>query len=186
MTELLRLDAMALALTARDVVTLDEADLTAPTPCAGWDVADLIRHMNERHEAAIASILPVAADLTGDPREVFAHICARWIAAVEQSGETMVLPRRGPLAAERVLAVHLVDMLTHRWDIARALGRDCPVPARLLDAALPIARSITAPGSSLNGPGGVYSPGLAEDASRPALDNIVALLGRDPDWRAQG
>ncbi|WP_227982859.1 maleylpyruvate isomerase family mycothiol-dependent enzyme [Nocardia spumae] len=183
MSELLRLDAMALALIARDVVTLGEADLTAPTPCAGWDVADLIRHMNERHEAVVASILPTAADLSGDPREVFAHVCARWVAAVEQSGEIVVLPQAGPLAAEQVLAVHLVDMLTHRWDIARALRRDCPVPARLLETALPIARSITAPGSRLNGPGGVYSARLAEDESRPVLDTVVALLGRDPRWR---
>jgi hypothetical protein len=102
---------------------------------------------------------------------------------MERSGEVVALPRSGPLPIEHVLRVHLVDMLTHRWDLARALRRPCPVPARLLTVALPIARSITAPGSPLNGPGGAYRSRLAEDESRPPLDNIVALLGRDPDWR---
>ncbi|WP_063064815.1 TIGR03086 family metal-binding protein [Nocardia violaceofusca] len=183
MSELLRLDAMALALIGHDVVTLDDADLTAPTPCAGWNVADLIAHMNERHEAVNASVLGTTLDGVHDPREVFAQITARWIAAMERSGEVVALPRSGSLPIEHVLGVHLVDMLTHRWDLARALRRPCPVPARLLTAALPIARSITAPGSPLNGPGGAYRPRLAEDRSRPPLDAIVALLGRDPDWR---
>ncbi|PPJ00115.1 TIGR03086 family protein, partial [Nocardia cyriacigeorgica] len=48
------------------------------------------------------------------------------------------------------------------------------------EIALPIARSITAPGSPLNGPNGVYHPSLAENPTRPAMDNIAALLGRDP------
>ncbi|AHH17341.1 hypothetical protein NONO_c25460 [Nocardia nova SH22a] len=184
MSELLRLDAMALALIGGDVAALDDADLAAPTPCAGWNVADLIAHMNERHEAVNVSVLGTSVESVDDPREAFAHITARWIAAMERSGGTVVLPRSGPLATEKVLGVHLVDMLTHRWDLARALDRPCPVPARLLTAALPVARAITAPGSSFNGPGGVYRPSLAEDDARPALDNIVALLGRDPDWRA--
>lgn len=183
MSELLRLDAMALALIGHDVVTLEDADLTVPTPCAGWNVADLITHMNERHEAVNSSVLGTSAEFADDPRAAFAHVTARWIAAIERSGEVVELPRSGPLATERVLGIHLVDMLTHRWDLARALHRPCPVPQRLAAVALPIARSITAPGSPLTGPGGAYRPRLAEDESRPPLDRIVALLGRDPDWR---
>lgn len=175
------LDATALALIGHDVVALDDAELDLPTPCTGWSVTDLINHMNERHEAVIAPLF-APLDPRDDPRGGFARIAARWVVAMEQVGDVVQLPWRGAVPTERVLAIHFVDMLVHRWDLARALGRPCPTPARLTALALPIAQSTTAPGSPLNGPGGVYQPPLAQDSTRPALDNIVALLGRNPDW----
>lgn len=84
------------------------------------------------------------------------------------------------MATTRVLSIHFVDMLTHRWDLARALDRPCHVPDHLATAALPIARAITTPDSPLTGPNGAYAPRDPENATRPTLDNIAALLGRDP------
>jgi uncharacterized protein (TIGR03086 family) len=184
MNDLLRLDATALALIAHDVAVLTDAELDRPTPCTGWTVADLVRHMNEQHEAVVAAVLPGPADDAGDPRDGFARVGARWLAAMEGTGATVPLPKRGPIPTERVLAVHFVDMLVHRWDLARALDRPCPVPGRLTAVALPLARTATGPGSALNGPDGVYAPRLAEDPGRPDMDNLAALLGRDPLWRA--
>ncbi|WP_203597129.1 hypothetical protein [Actinomadura bangladeshensis] len=120
--------------------------------------------------------------MNGDPRDGFARIAARCLAVLEEAGETVGLPQRGPTPTRMVLGVHAVDMLVHRWDLARALGTAPDTPARLTDVALPLARANTAPGSPLNAPGGVYHPSLAEDPDRPAIDNIAALLGRDPGW----
>ncbi|MEU8895677.1 maleylpyruvate isomerase family mycothiol-dependent enzyme [Nocardia sp. NPDC048505] len=184
MRDLLHLDAAALALIAHDVATLPDAALTAPTPCTGWTVADLIDHMNERHEAVIESVLDPLEPETGDPRDGFAHTAARWIVAMDRSGDTVALPQRGPLPTSTVLSVHFVDMLVHRWDLARALARPCPVPDRLLRRALPIAESITAPGSTLNGPGGAYRPRVERAGDLGDMDTIAAFLGRDPNWRA--
>jgi uncharacterized protein (TIGR03086 family) len=181
--DLLLLDAAALALICHDVVTLADADLDAPTPCADWTVADLIDHMNERHQAFLApefAPLDVRAD---GQRDSFARVAARWVVAMEQAGDVVHLPGRGPAATDWVLSVHFVDMLTHRWDLSRALDRPCPVPERLTAAAQPIARSINAPGSALNRPNGAYHPPLRDDPARTAMDTIVALLGRDPDWQ---
>ncbi|WP_019928859.1 TIGR03086 family metal-binding protein [Nocardia sp. BMG111209] len=184
MTALLRLDATALALIAHDVAMLTEAELDRPTPCTGWNVADLLRHMNERHEAVTTAIFADTADDAADPRDGFARVGGRWLAAMERTGDTVPLPDRGAVPVDRVLSIHVVDMLVHRWDIARALDRPCPVPDRLTAAALPMARVATAAGSPLNGPDGVYAARLAEDPDRPAMDNIAALLGRDPRWSA--
>ncbi|MEV2221148.1 maleylpyruvate isomerase family mycothiol-dependent enzyme [Nocardia vinacea] len=185
MSDLLRLDATALALIAHDVATVSDADMDAPTPCAGWTVAGLMSHMNERHEAVIASILAPINDHADNPRDDFARTAARWVVAMEQTGDVVNLPQRGPLATDTVLSVHFVDMLVHRWDLSRALSRPCPVPDRLTALALPIARSITAPGSALNGPDGVYRPPVEPDRPLPALDAIAALLGRDPHLERQ-
>ncbi|MEV6322933.1 maleylpyruvate isomerase family mycothiol-dependent enzyme [Nocardia sp. NPDC051787] len=182
MRDLLRFDATALALIGHDVATVPDVDLGAPTPCTGWTVADLIEHMNERHEAVIASVFAPLEEHADDPRDGFARTAARWVVAMEQVGDVVDLPEAGAMATDLVLSVHFVDMLVHRWDLSRALGRPCAVPDRLTAVALPIARSITAPGSPLNGLGGVYRPSLGEGRALSAMDNMAALLGRDPRW----
>ncbi|WP_280383806.1 TIGR03086 family metal-binding protein [Nocardia wallacei] len=183
MTELLRWDAMALALIGHDVTVLDDADLDRPTPCTGWTVADLIRHMNERHEAIIETVLAPLADPGDDPRDSFARTAGRWVAAMEQTGDIVRLPWLGPMPTEEVLSIHYVDMLVHRWDLTRALDRTYWIPERFTARALPIAQRITAPGSRLNAPGGAYHTPLPQDPALPTIDNIVALLGRNPNWQ---
>ncbi|MFI5776628.1 TIGR03086 family metal-binding protein [Nocardia sp. NPDC051570] len=183
MSDLLRLDATALALLGHDVATVSESELGAPTPCTGWTVRDLIEHMNSQHESVNSAALGPLDDHADDPRDDFARITGRWLAAAENSGGQMRLRLLGRATTERVLGIHFVDMLVHRWDLARAVGRECPVPDRLLAAALPLARANTAPGSVLNGPGGMYLPSLSEDSASTPMDAIVALLGRDPMWQ---
>ncbi|SNS01877.1 TIGR03086 family protein [Actinomadura mexicana] len=184
MTDLLSLDATALALIGHDVAMIPDAAMADPTPCDGWTVADLVHHMNERHEAIARTALP-PLEPAGDPRDDFALTAARCLAVLERAGETVTMPRLGPVSAEWVLGIHLVDMLVHRWDLARALCTAVSAaPSRITEAALPLARANTAPGSPLNVPGGAYRPPLAEDPSRPAVDNLAALLGRDPRWSA--
>lgn len=184
MSDLLRLDATALALIGHDVALIPDAAMADPTPCDGWTITDLLHHMNERHEAIARTELP-PFEADGDPRDDFARIAARCLAVLERAGETVLLPWLGQVPTELVLGVHAVDMLVHRWDLARALGTAPAVPPRLTEIALPLARTNTAPGSPLNAPGGVYAPPLAEDPSRPAIDNLAALLGRNPTWSPQ-
>lgn len=178
------LDATALALIGHDVAMIPDASLGASTPCEGWTVADLVRHMNEQHEAITSTILSTSSEHSEDPRGSFARHAARWVVALEQAGDAIHVPKvGGPVPKHMVLQVHFVDMLVHRWDIARALGQPCLIPPGHAEYALPIARSITGPGSNLSGPGGVYQPPLDEDAALPPIDNIAALLGRSPRWR---
>ncbi|GAA0564963.1 TIGR03086 family metal-binding protein [Actinomadura livida] len=181
MSDLLWFEATALALIGHDVALVPDSAMASPTPCDGWTVTDLLNHMNERHEAIARAVLP-PFEANGDPRDDFARIAARCFAVLEQAGETVLIPWLGEVPTEMVLGVHAVDMLVHRWDLNRALHTTPGVPARLAEAALPLARANTAPGSPLNGPGGVYRAPLAEDPARPAIDNIAALLGRDPAW----
>ncbi|WP_225730795.1 MULTISPECIES: maleylpyruvate isomerase family mycothiol-dependent enzyme [unclassified Nocardia] len=179
MRELLLLDAMAMALLNHDVVTVDDADLTAPTPCDGWVVADLIDHMNQRHSAFLA---PKFMSQNDERRAEFARIAAHWVVAAEHFGDTVDLPGRGSIPAERLLSIHIVDMLVHRWDLRRALGLPCPTPSRLTAAALPMAISATADGTGFDG---AYQARVQYDSDNP-MDAIVALLGRNPGWGSAG
>ncbi|WP_433467411.1 maleylpyruvate isomerase family mycothiol-dependent enzyme [Spirillospora sp. CA-128828] len=184
-TDLLRLDATALALIGHDVALIPSSALMKPTPCEGWTVADLLRHMNERHDAVARTVLGPLDGESEDPRDDFARIAARWTAALQATGPNLNLPSREPVSTEWVLGVHTVDMLVHRWDLASALQTPLTVPATLAEAALPLARANTAPGSPLNRPGGAYRPPFAEDPANSVMGTIVALLGRNPQWTPQ-
>ena len=181
MSDLFRLDAAALTLMGHEVLSLPADSHTASTPCKGWNVRNLVQHMNDQHEAVAAGALPSPSGLCGDPMADFPRHAARWLVALEQAGELVHVPMLGrEVPVERVLAAHLVDMLVHRWDLLTALGRECDTPDELTRVALPIARSLTGPESPLSGPGGVYAPPLPEDPERSPIQNLVALLGRNP------
>lgn len=182
-TAFLRLDAAALALISHDVVLVPNDVLDRATPCEGWNVSDLLRHMNEQHDAVAANVLNHRPRADGDPRDEFSLIAARWVVAMQHAGDQVMVPEFGrSIPIERVMSIHFVDMLVHRWDLARALDNSCEVPPALTDVALPIARSITEPGSPLVGPGNAYRGRRAVSPSLTAMDNIAALTGRDPHW----
>ncbi|MFI6519823.1 hypothetical protein ACIBF1_29980 [Spirillospora sp. NPDC050679] len=138
--------------------------------------------MNERHDAVVRTVLDRLDGQGEDPRAEFARIAARWSVALQSTGPTLDLPSRGPVSTSWVLGVHVVDMLVHRWDLARALQVPLTVPTALERAALPLARANTAPGSRLNQPGGAYRPPFDAAPTGSAMDAIAALLGRDPRW----
>lgn len=171
------LDRMALELLERDVHQLDDAMLTLPTPCDGWTVRDLINHMNLEHVAICGGVLGEG----DDPRVEFSTIAARWIVFFEPTmGRTVrVSKMESDIPSEAVLSVHFVDMIVHRWDLTTAIGSACPVPAELLDAAAKVAEIVTASGSGLVGPGGVYKPPLGYDPQATPLENLVRRYGRD-------
>jgi uncharacterized protein (TIGR03086 family) len=175
------LDTAALALIACDVAQFEDTDLSRPTPCTGWDVADLLQHMNDRHDAISRQFLASQPEPSRDPRRQFAVSAAAWTLALAFGADRIRLPGlTEPVPRDQVRAVHFIDMLTHRWDLAQALGRANRDAEELAEAALPIARTVTAPGSALVGT--AYQPSRHQDDAGPATDRLAALLGRDPAW----
>ena len=71
--EALRFDRQALELIRADVASITDPEMTLPTPCEGWNVADLIAHMNREHTAICGA--PAGASPVGtDPRGEFAPL----------------------------------------------------------------------------------------------------------------
>ncbi len=175
------LDTAALALIAADVALLKDTDLDRATPCAGWNVADLLQHMNQRHHAVSSQFLGSRPEPSPDPRRRFAVAAAEWTLALASGGDPIRVPGLAePVPRDKVRAVHFIDMLTHRWDLAKALSRPTRDSESLADSAMPIARLVTAPGSALVGT--AYQPSVGYHAAAPAIDRLAALLGRDPGW----
>ncbi len=192
--DLVGLDARAVRASIQVVSQAGAADLARPTPCADWTLADLLAHMTAQHNGFAAAAAGDGADLvhwqTGapvaDPVGEYAAAAERVIAAFAAAGVPggeFVLPEISPklrFPAVEAIGFHFVDYVVHGWDVARTLGLGYDLEPDVLAAAVPIAQAVP-DGDRRRRPGAAFAPRVAA-TSGGVLDQIVALLGRRPDW----
>lgn len=185
------LTAYGHALDDTTVLASRAGDLTVPTPCAGWDLADLYGHMvgqNLGFAAAVADgdapaaayeSVPVASD---DVSRLWQDSAARVRDAFGAADPeaTVHLAEFGfrPTVAV-ALGMQLLDAAVHAWDVATALGQSYRPAEATVTFVLDMARQIAA------SPGGtpVFAAPFAEGGQDPWGD-ALRLLGRDPDQPA--
>ncbi|MGH3298225.1 MAG: TIGR03086 family metal-binding protein [Trebonia sp.] len=191
--DVIALDALAVRASVELVERARPADMARPTPCADWTLHGLISHMAAQHYGFAA-----AAGGDGDlarwrPRRLGSDPVADYRAAAQTVLAAFsadgVLDRQFPLPefaagpnfpARQAVSFHLVDYVVHSWDVARALGLEVSFTGELLDAALQVAQAVPG-GEARLAPGAAFSPAVAW-RDGPALDRIVAMLGRSPGW----
>lgn len=194
--DIVRLHEQAMDETARLVGGVQPDQMNLSTPCSDWDVRALIAHLvggNVRY-AAVAEGKPmrrgpegkpmgrgpVAADLLGDnPGDAY----RRSAEVVEQAWRDPTLLDRqfelpfGTLPGRAALGMHLVETVTHAWDLAKATEQQPSFNPKVVQTASQFARSSMTdqrpPGSPFAAPVPV-----AEDATE--LDRLAAFLGRKP------
>jgi uncharacterized protein (TIGR03086 family) len=188
------LDARAVRASVQVVSRVGAADLTRPTPCPDWTLAELLAHMTAQHNGFAAAAAGHGADLvhwqTGapvaDPAGEYAAAAERVLAAFGAPGgpvREFALPQISAdlrFPAAEAIGFHFVDYVVHGWDVARALGLGYDLEPDVLAAALPIAWSVP-DGERRRRPGAAFAPRVAMTGSG-VLDQIVALLGRRPGW----
>ena len=189
------LDARAVEATVSLVKQAGLLDLDRPTPCAGWNLDGLIGHMTAQHYGWIAAAAGHGADLSvwqpgppvADPIGEYAEASRR---VLEAFGADGVLERQFALAeispvlrfpAAQAISFHFIDYLVHGWDVARSLGADYQPEPDLLAAALPVAEAVPG-GEARKRDGAAFAPEVAVPAQAGLLDQILAMLGRDPSW----
>jgi len=189
------LDARVVEATVSLVKQAGLLDLDRPTPCAGWNLDDLIAHMTAQHYGWIAAAVGHGADLSvwqpgppvADPIGEYAEASRRVLEAFAADG---VLDRQFALAeispvlrfpAAQAISFHFIDYLVHGWDVARSLGADYQPEPDLLAAALPVAQAVPG-GEARKRDGAAFAPEVAVPAQAGLLDQILAMLGRDPSW----
>ena len=80
-----------------------------------------------------------------------------------------------PTTVEQTFSTFMaVDLVVHRWDLARAAGVDTAIPAQ--DVAF--ARSFTERMGDLARTSGAFGPALPEPADADEQTRLLALLGR--------
>jgi uncharacterized protein (TIGR03086 family) len=179
----------ALLITVKNVPA-DGWDL--PTPCAQWNVTQVLQH-------AAGDQLAYAAAITGkggpayNPFEPSGHLDGDPLALAEQATTATAAAWAGiapdaenvpvPIPPNSVPAwlgagAAAMDAAVHAWDIAVATGRPSPLTAELAAELLPVAQALVDPLR----PYGVFAAAIEpQDGDDPAAA-LLRYLGRDPHW----
>ncbi|WP_330183069.1 TIGR03086 family metal-binding protein [Nocardia sp. NBC_01503] len=190
---LIALDERAVRTSIDLVSRLTAADLDAPTPCAGWNLRDLLEHLIIQHYGFAAASRGVdtlalwkPSPLSPDPIAEYRAAATHVLSAFALDG---VLERDFPLPEIRAgivipapfaISFHFVDYVVHSWDMARTLGLPVEFDDEVIEAALLVAQAV--PGGDIRTqPGAAFAPEvILPDGS--GLDRVLALLGRSPSW----
>lgn len=177
--------------------------LSAPTPCAGWDLGQLLSHLDDSlatlHEAgsggrvgltAHAPARPGAGDPVAALRRRACDVLADWSAdrprpwargdpAVRRTpgrrpGNPDVVVAGRPLSAPVLAGAGALEVAVHGWDIATACGIAHPLPEGLAVDLLRVAPVLV---TDLDRPGRFGDPVQPGDAGS-AGDRLLAFLGR--------
>jgi uncharacterized protein (TIGR03086 family) len=196
MTKLVKAHRRVLKTTVDLVDQVQLTDLDRPTPCAGWDLRQLLAHMIGQNYGFAAAAEGEGADLAAfadrpvgeDPAADYSASADRVIAAFRQprlAGEYVaVAALRGgvTLPGQVMMGAHLVDYVVHGWDVAKTLDVPVAYDDKALKIALEVAEAVPDRARS-DDPGTPFGPTVATSSSA-LLDQIVANLGRSPDWSA--
>jgi uncharacterized protein (TIGR03086 family) len=194
-SEARELDRRAVTASIEVVSRITVSDLTRPTPCSSWKMADLLAHMTTQHDGFAAAAAGHGADPrawqlappSSDPVAEYTAAAHRVIAAFAAAGagergfELPEIAAGQQFPAALAISFHFIDYVVHGWDVARSLGLPHVLDADLVAAALPVARAVPG-GDRRLVPGAAFGPQLAVPAAATPLDEILALLGRSPTW----
>ena len=178
----------------RDV---SDAQLDAPTPCPDYRLGDLIEHVGGLALAFTAAAQKAggeiveqggAGDATRLPKDWRTRIpadldalAAAWRDPASWTGMTRVggIDLPGEIAG----MVAIDEVVLHGWDIARSIGRRYDATAEEIDTCRGFVAQSAEPGQE-ESRRGIFGPVVPVGTDAPAMDQLVGLAGRDPQWTA--
>lgn len=170
----------------RMVASIRPDELSKPTPCTEWNVRQLIDHMIGVNWAFASALSgkPPTSEATGhaqsgdDVAEAYSASRRAALAAWRSPGafeRTLTLPF-GQLPGAQAIGFNIGDQLVHRWDLAKATGRDRTLDPETCAAVLEQARQTLGP--KARGPGRSFGPETPCPGDAPLSDQLAAFLGR--------
>jgi uncharacterized protein (TIGR03086 family) len=156
--------------------------LSRPTPCAGWDLRALLRHMNDSLLALLEAtgtgrVALSAAEPDADPVGALrVRACALLGRCAADAGPAVVAVGDRQLAARAVAAVGALEIAVHGWDVARACGADRPLPPSFALRLLGVSSALV---DAADRPVRFAPPLPGHDGDSPGA-RLLAFLGRDP------
>ncbi|MGE5720689.1 MAG: TIGR03086 family metal-binding protein [Nocardioidaceae bacterium] len=176
---------------ARGSLALVTDDLmSAPTPCAGWDLRALLTHMDDSlvslHEAGsvrrVRVDVPPAApdDLVESLRTRACQLLAEWTAdwatgAVGGESRDVLVDGR-PVTSPVLTSAGALEVVVHGWDVAVSCGVPRPIPDDLAAALLRLGTVLV---TDADRPAR-FGPELTAPPGASSGERLLAFLGRDP------
>jgi uncharacterized protein (TIGR03086 family) len=163
-----------------DLAPLDRDALRRRTPCAEFDVAQLIGHIIGTHQFLLGAVGSEPGAATGDVgdrhRAAGAASIATWTA---RGTDGTVHLGEHELPAPFALALHALEAFVHGWDLAAALGRPFAPPDDVVDVAWEAARVVVSDDIRSTDEGAPYGPEVAAKPDASSLDELIAFTGRE-------
>jgi len=142
----------ALGYTRGRLTGVTAARLHAPTPCAEWDLHNLLEHMDDALDAFLEAAggdvalgsRTVDASAADTVTRVQAKACALvgvWTAAARQ-GVGAVDVGGQPVPSSLLVSTAALEVAVHGWDVGRATGQRSPIPEALARALRPVAAMV--------------------------------------------
>ncbi|MFI6156287.1 TIGR03086 family metal-binding protein [Kitasatospora sp. NPDC051170] len=155
-----------------------------PTPCASWDVADLISHL--LHDLRQFTVRAEGGQ--PDWSQPFERVEEEWLHVFEAGAERLVAAWRtaGAASAGAALDQQTAEFAVHAWDLARATAQS----TEGLDHEVAIAALAWAHGAlkpefrGAEAEHHAFGPEVEAPEDAPAYDRLAAFFGRDPHWPA--
>ncbi|MFF5288448.1 TIGR03086 family metal-binding protein [Paractinoplanes globisporus] len=178
----------AVAYCLGSVTLVTQPMLAWPTPCARWDLRDLLEHvidsMAALEEAAASGEVALtppadAGDVVPGVRLGAARLLGAWTNAC---GAPFVRVEHATLSTPLVAGAGAIELAVHGWDVARSCGADRPIPDdladELLDLALVLIRAADRPGR--------FDRPVSIAGHAPPGERLLGFLGRDAGPRPGG
>jgi len=170
--------ALSYARTALAGVAPD--DLGRPTPCAGWNLAELLTHMDDSLDAFVEAAGGVVTlwpspDTPLDRRVASlqskaCHLLGRWSRAAAPG-----TVRVGGVAtsSDVVVAAAALEITLHGWDVASSTGGP-EIPEQFAAELLPLSMALITERDR----GTRFAPALTERPAASASERLLARAGR--------
>lgn len=172
------------------------SDLTKPTPCPEFSVADLRQHILGWLTFFAAAVSdPDGATERPDPTSYRAPDAASAGGATVADAAGKFRTALAAGAADRdikltqaampgsaALQLILWEYLVHGWDLAVATGQEWNPPAEAATGSLAFAKQMLTP----QWRGKDFGQPVEVPADAPPLAQVLGFTGRDPEWVSRG
>jgi uncharacterized protein (TIGR03086 family) len=170
------------------ITKLNGDDWERPTPCAGWTARDLLGHLATSMRVAISVMQgqpPTWPDV-GRPGElVEGDPAGFWRGTVVQTRDVlrhadlarMMETPLGRTVADD-LAIPVIDLYVHAWDLGAAIGIAVEIPADVIDFAHAYLDPL--PAEMIRGDNRAFGPQIRVPASATPTERFIAWTGRRP------
>jgi hypothetical protein len=165
----------SLSLAALAVSRAAEVPHSIPTPCRGWSLGTLVRHVSD----SARSLHEVLLD--EPPREPPLPGCSAAQAAFSDLGQVAAAAPRFDDAVALTALMGSYEFTLHAWDLNQTTATRSEFPQRLVGTLLAQAPIVLPHGQR----SGLFGPELAPGEGQTDLDRLLAMFGRSAQWRTE-
>ena len=163
--------------------------LTAPTPCQKYDVADLIDHIVMAANRAVEIARNEAPKDAGTPHVELSEAPEE----IRRAGKEAVdawsddsrlamevrMPWGEAYPGSVLVDMYLTELVTHAWDLAAATGQLDRLDHSLAQPTLTAARAMLKP-EYRNEEGSPFGPEVGAPEGATTWERLAAFMGREP------